>query len=334
MRRMDPTRRTSDRPPIHLVTGAGSGIGWAVVQALAQAGHHIIAGARRDEDLARLAQLPRVTPLRLDLLDPAAPDAVLAVLHDGGVEALDGLVNNAGIGELGHLAAWRDADVQRLFETNVFGLMRLTRALLPALLAAHGRVVNVGSMGGTITQPLYGPYTMSKFALEAYSDCLRQECAPHGVHVAIVQPGAVATRIGASAGAANAARLRATPPPFDGDALRVLQAFEAAAAPDAPDAPDAPESASHRKPAPPEAVAAVVLQALTEAQPLARYLTGTRWEGERVLRALTDRLIDAATSPGQRLDRAALLAWVEAAWRERFEGAGSGATGDPGDGVR
>jgi NAD(P)-dependent dehydrogenase (short-subunit alcohol dehydrogenase family) len=320
MRRMNLDTPSGIPSQVHLVTGAGSGIGWAVVQALAQAGHRVFAAARRPEDLARLAQRPGVVPIALDLLDPAGAEAARAALAAHGVQALDGLVNNAGIGELGHLAAWSDDDVRRLFETNVFGLMRLTRTLLPALLAARGRVVNVGSMGGSITQPLYGPYTMSKFALEAYSDCLRLECAPFGVHVAIVQPGAVATRIGASAGAANAARLRATPPPFDAEARRVLQAFEAPAAPPpaAPDTPEVPESATHRKPAAPEAVAAVVLQALGDPLPRARYLTGTRWEGERVLRALTERLIDAATSERQQLDREALLAWVDAAWRERF----------------
>jgi NAD(P)-dependent dehydrogenase (short-subunit alcohol dehydrogenase family) len=300
----------------YLVTGAGSGIGLAVVQALARGRHRVFAGARRADDLERLAALPGVSALRLDLLDPAAAQQVRQALAAAGVERLDGLVNCAAIGELGHLAAWSDADLQRLFETNVFGLMRLTRELLPLLLAARGHVVNIGSMGGTITQPLYGPYTMSKHALEAYSECLRLEGEPHGLKVSIVQPGAVATRIGDSAGAANAARLAATPPPFDADAQRVLAALDAA--PAAPQ-PDGPESATSRRPARPEQVAAVVLQALAEPRPQPRYLVGTRWEGERVLRALTERLIDAAVSPGQQLDRQMLLAWVDAAWRARFD---------------
>ncbi|MCW5632915.1 MAG: SDR family oxidoreductase [Rubrivivax sp.] len=296
----------------YLVTGAGSGIGLAVVQALATTGHRVWAGARRDEDLAHLAAIPNVEALPLDLLSPASVTAARdAIAANGG--RLDGLVNSAGIGELGHLAAWRDDDVRRLFETNVFGLMRLTQALLPMLLAARGRVVNIGSMGGSITQPLYGPYTMSKFALEAYSECLRLEGAPHGLAVSIVQPGAVATRIGQSAAAGTRARLAATPAPFDADARRALQSLDAP-----PQAqPDAPESANNRRPASPESVAAVVVEALGCAAPRARYLVGTRWEGERVLDALTERLIDAATSPGQRLDRAALLARVDAAWRAR-----------------
>jgi NAD(P)-dependent dehydrogenase (short-subunit alcohol dehydrogenase family) len=297
------------------VTGAGSGIGLAVVNALSQRGWRVFAGARRPGDLAYLAMLPGVSAVRLDLLERADAQQARAVLEAAGVTQLQGLVNCAGIGELGHLAAWSDADVQRLFETNVFGLMRLTRELLALLLAARGRVVNIGSMGGSITQPLYGPYTMSKHALEAYSECLRLEGEPHGLKVSIIQPGAVATRIGDSAGAADAARLAATPPPFDTEARRVLAAFDAAP----PPRPDEPESASNRRAAPPEQVAAVVVQALTEAAPQARYLVGTRWEGERVLRALAGRLVDAAVSPGQQLDRAALLAFVDAAWRARFD---------------
>jgi NAD(P)-dependent dehydrogenase (short-subunit alcohol dehydrogenase family) len=309
---------TDFSPRSYFVTGAGSGVGLAVVQALSNAGHRVFAGARRDGDLAHLATLPGVTAVRLDLLDAASAMAAKTTLAAAGVERLDGLVNSAGIGEIGHLVAGSDADVQRTFETNVFGLMRITRELMPLLLAARGRVVNIGSMGGQITHAMYGPYTMSKHALEAYSECLRQEGAPHGLKVSIVQPGAVATRIGASAGGANAQRLAATPPPFDQQARQVLQAPPQPRA----DNGDQPESATHRRPAPPEHVADVVIQALTARAPQARYLVGTRGEGERVLRALTERLIDAATSSGQQRGREDLLAWVDAAWRERFGEAG------------
>ena len=249
------------KPQRFLVTGAGSGIGLAITQALAGQGHRVLAGARRDDDLAMLAQLANVTPLRLEVSDPTQVAAAAAHVAAAGGE-LHGLVQ------------------------------------------ARGRVVCIGSQGGSITQPLYGPYTMSKFALEAFADCLGQEMAAHGVAVSIVQPGAVHTRIGATAGAANEARLRATPAPFDVDAARVLAAWSAPAPPQ-DDAGE--ESASRRKPATPEFVAEAVLHALLAATPLRRYLGGTRWEGERVLRALTARLVDAATSPSQQLTRASTL---------------------------
>lgn len=300
-----------------LVTGAGSGIGWQIAADLAARSDTVWATARRDDDLARLATLPRVRPLRLDLRDAAACAALPALLA---AEAgrLDALVHNAGVGELGHLAAWSDADLQRLFDVNVFAPLRLTRDLRPLLLAARGRVVCIGSQGGSITQPLYGPYTMSKHALEAFAACLRQELAPHGVAVAIVQPGAVATRIGESSLAANVARLRATPPPFDAEARawsERLQAPPAAPAttPALGAADDAPESATHRKPAPPARVSAAVLQALDETPPRARYLVGTRWEGDRVIGALVERLLDAAASPSHGLTRDELVARLDEA---------------------
>jgi len=286
-----------------VVTGAGSGIGLAVVEQLAAAGHPVLAGARRAGDLTHLATLPGVVPQRLDVCQA---DGALAAL--GADAAIEGLVHCAGIGGLGHLAAWGDDDVLRLFETNVFGLMRLTRQLLPALLRARGRIVIIGSMGGSITMPLYGPYTMSKFALEAYADCLRQELAPHGVAVSIVQPGAVSTRIGASAQPGNEARLASTPPPFGAEADAALQALRR---PPSPPRPDEPESATHRRAAPPSAVAEVVMQVLFDPAPALRYLVGTRWEGERVLKALAERLVDAARSPGQRLGRDEIVALID-----------------------
>jgi NAD(P)-dependent dehydrogenase (short-subunit alcohol dehydrogenase family) len=301
-------------PSTALVTGAGSGIGWAVTHALSSRGWSVWAGARRADDLARLSTLPGVSPLNLELLGASCGEQAHSALMAAGVTTLEALVHSAGVGELGHLAAWSDADVQRLFETNVFAPMRLTRALLPLILAGQGRIVSIGSMGGSITQPLYGPYTMTKHALEAWSECLRQELQPHGAMVSIVQPGAVASRIGTSARAANEGRLAGTPAPFREAAHAVLAAWKAPAV-DVPAV--ASESAENRILAAPETVADVVLQALTAARPQARYLVGTRWEGERVLRVLTERLIDAASSPGQQLSREALLAWVDAAWRER-----------------
>jgi len=169
-------------------------------------------------------------------------------------------------------------------------------------------------MGGSITSPLMGPYTMSKHALEAYAECLRQELAPHGVAVAIVQPGAVATDIGANGQAGNLARLEATPPPFDGLARAAAASLRA---PAVPHDLGQPESAANRVHAPPEAVARVVLEALQAPTPQARYLVGTRWESDRVVDALITRLIDAARAPSQALDDEALLARVRQALRLR-----------------
>jgi NAD(P)-dependent dehydrogenase (short-subunit alcohol dehydrogenase family) len=294
-----------------LVTGAGSGIGLAIVQALLQAGRPVIAGARRPAHLRMLQELG-ATALALDVRDPAQVLRAAAEIDQAG-QGLRGLVHNAGVGGIGLLPSWSDGDVLDLFDTNVFGPHRLTRALLPALLRGEGRVVCIGSQGGSITAPFMGPYTMSKHALEAYAACLRLELAPHGVAVSIVQPGAVATDIGDNGRDANIARLEATPAPFDEAARAALKSLRAPTPPRA----DEPESAANRRHAAPAAVAAVVVQALFDTDPQARYLVGTRWEGDRVIGALTERLLDAARSPSHHWDEATFLAHCQTAWRLR-----------------
>lgn len=299
------------KPLAVLVTGAGSGIGLAITQALLQAGHAVFAAARRPAHLQMLQSLG-ATALALDVRDAAQVQLAAEAIRHASL-GLHGLVHNAGIGGLGVLQSWPDEDLQTLFDTNVFGPQRLTRALLPLLLASKGRVVCIGSQGGSITMPFMGPYTMSKFALEAYADCLRQELAPHQVGVSIVQPGAVATDIGDNGHAGTVRRLQATEPPFADAAAAVLAAVKTPVTP----RPDEPESASNRRAAPPEKVAAVVLRALFDATPQARYLVGTRWEGDRVITALIDRLVDASASPSHRLTLAELLARVEGQHRAR-----------------
>jgi NAD(P)-dependent dehydrogenase (short-subunit alcohol dehydrogenase family) len=294
-----------------LVTGAGSGIGCATVEALLAQRVPVWAGARQGADLEQLRSLG-ARPLRLDVRDATHVQAAAAEVAASGLP-LAGLVHNAGVGGIGVLQSWSDADLLDLFATNVFGVHRLTRALLPLLLASRGRIVCVGSMGGSITHPFYGPYTMSKHALEAYAGCLRQELAPLGVAVAIVQPGAVATAIGQKGQAANVARLRATPPPFDTMAAPVLQAL---LNPEPP-RPHEPESAHNRRAAPPSAVAERVLQALQMPEVPLRHLVGTAWEGERVIDTLIDRLLDAAASPAHQLTGEALAARIEARRQQR-----------------
>lgn len=298
------------RAPV-LVTGAGSGIGLAIVKALLQAGQAVFAGARRAAHLRLLEDLG-ATALTLDVCDPAQVQQAAAAVDEAG-RGLLGLVHNAGFGGIGLLPSWSDGDLRDLFDTNVFGPHRLTRALLPALLAAKGRVVCIGSQGGSITSPFMGPYTMSKHALEAYAACLRQELGPHGVAVSIVQPGAVATDIGDNGRTANIARLQSTPSPFDEAAAAALKGLLQPT----PPRPEEPESASNRRPAPPQKVAEVVMRALFDASPQARYLVGTRWEGDRVIAGLSERLLDAALSPSHQWDEATFLAHCQEVWRRR-----------------
>jgi NAD(P)-dependent dehydrogenase (short-subunit alcohol dehydrogenase family) len=190
-----------------LVTGASSGIGRDAALALARAGHRVIAAARRMPALEALG--PAITPLHLDLDDPASiAAAAVAIDEMTGGRGLDALVNNAGFATAGALAELPDAALRAQFETNVFGLMALTRAVLPAMLArGEGRIVNVSSVSGRIPAPVLGAYHASKYALEALSDALRMELAPFGIRVAIVEPGTIRTEFaGRTLGEASKAR--------------------------------------------------------------------------------------------------------------------------------
>ena len=196
-----------------LITGASSGIGRDTALALARAGHHVIAAARRVPALELLrdaAPAGAITPLRLDLDDPTSIAAAVAEIERAtAARGVDVLINNAGFATAGALADLSDADLRAQFETNVFGLMAITRAVLPAMLArGRGRIVNVSSVSGRIPAPLLGAYHASKYALEALSDALRMELAAFGVDVVLVEPGTIRTEF-ASRTLAEASKARA-----------------------------------------------------------------------------------------------------------------------------
>lgn len=195
-----------------LITGASSGIGRDTALALARSGHHVIAAARRFEALEALARsVPRlITPLVLDLDDAtsiaAAAGEIDRVTNGRGIDVL---INNAGFATAGALAELGDRELRAQFETNVFGLMALTRAVLPALLdRGDGRIINVSSVSGRVPAPILGAYHASKYALEALSDALRMELAAFGVSVSIVEPGTIRTEF-ASRALAEGLRTRA-----------------------------------------------------------------------------------------------------------------------------
>ncbi|HNT26317.1 MAG TPA: SDR family oxidoreductase [Anaerolineales bacterium] len=286
-----------------LVTGASTGIGNCLVRYLAGRGHTVYATARKDIDLQALGQIEGVIPLGVDVRQPGQVQAAVQEVVERGL-GLYGLVNNAGVGVLGPFSTWTDEEMFDIFDVNVFGPHRMTNACLPLLLAAKGRIVNIGSQGGMITSRYYGPYTMTKHALEAYTTALHEELWPHGVMVSIVQPGGIVTNVGENSFSGTKAHFERAEPPFREDAEQVLVGFEA---PETPRSEDEPESAANRKPSSPEIVAAAVYDALFSAQPKLRYLVGTRWEGMRVLNALVERLLDENDNPVHNLDRDELV---------------------------
>jgi NADP-dependent 3-hydroxy acid dehydrogenase YdfG len=173
-----------------LISGCSSGIGAATAAALVQAGHTVYATARKVETLADLATLGAHTLA----LDVTSEESMIAAVK--AVEAEHGqvgtLINNAGFGDYGPIEESDLERVRAMFETNVFGLARLTQLVLPAMRRARsGRIVNIGSMGGRITFPVGGFYHATKYAVEAISDVLRVEVKPFGIDVILVEPGLI-----------------------------------------------------------------------------------------------------------------------------------------------
>jgi NAD(P)-dependent dehydrogenase (short-subunit alcohol dehydrogenase family) len=173
-----------------LVTGAGRGIGRAIAIRLARSGWRVYAGVRTDvagKELAAESDL--ITPVELDVTVPAHVAALDRELPD----RLDALVNNAGIAVAGPLESLSRADMHRQLDVNLVGPLALTRAVLPRLRRARGRVLFISSINGRVSFPFTGMYNASKYATEAVADCLRVELRPFGVQVGLVEPGVVDT---------------------------------------------------------------------------------------------------------------------------------------------
>jgi NAD(P)-dependent dehydrogenase (short-subunit alcohol dehydrogenase family) len=180
-----------------LVTGASSGIGRNITERLAAEGYFVYAGARKDADLAELDAIENVQSVRLDVTVDADIQAAVETVKAGG-RGLYGLVNNAGVAVVGPLIELTEEDVEFQFDVNVFGPYRVTKAFAPLLIESQGRITTIGSISGTIASPFGGVYSMSKFAVEAYTDALAAEMERFGVEVNVVEPGNYRSSIGLS----------------------------------------------------------------------------------------------------------------------------------------
>ena len=260
-------------PPLALVTGASSGIGRACATHLAGLGFHVLAGVRDEADAP-----PGLEAVGLDVTSEAD---VAAVAERVGAE-LGALVNNAGIAIMGPVEGVPVDDWRRQMEVNVIGQIAVTRALLPALVRARGRIVNMSSIGGRVALPLFGPYSASKFALEAVTDALRRELAAQGVKVVAVEPGAIATPIWDKGLAEASERLNGMAPDVPLRYERLIAAARAAAA------------RMGEEGLPPEQVATAVGRAVTARRPRTRYVIGREARVQAALaRLLPDRAFDA-----------------------------------------
>ncbi|MEE1904214.1 oxidoreductase [Pseudomonas inefficax] len=173
-----------------LITGASRGFGTLIAQQALAAGDAVIATARNPEDIeARLGQHPNLLAVRLDVTreEDALAAVAAGIKHFG---QIDVLVNNAGFGVLGAVEETSASETERLFTTNVFGLLNVTRAVLPHMRRQRsGHVINISSLGGYQAYMGWGVYGSTKFAVEGISEAMHQELAPLGIKVTVVEPG-------------------------------------------------------------------------------------------------------------------------------------------------
>ena len=273
---------------VAVVTGASSGIGEATARRLAALGFTVYAAARRVDRMAPLAGAG-IRPVMVDVTDDATMVRLVTDIVDRSGR-IDVLVNNAGYGSYGALEEVSMHEARRQFDVNVFGLARLAQLVLPHMRAqGSGYIVNISSMGGKIYEPLGSWYHAAKFAVEGLSDSLRVELKPFGVHVVIVEPGAIKTEWGdiasesllqTSGGGAYAKQAKA-----------VANVFEASVR-------------NPKRASPPTVIADAIAAAVTSRRPKTRYVVGS---GARPLllarRVLTDRGFDRMLALGYRFAR-------------------------------
>lgn len=236
---------------VALVTGASAGIGKAIARRLLRDGWIVYGGARRIEKMEDLrAEGARI--VALDVTSAESTEAAVRALLDG-EGRIDALVNNAGYGSYGALEDVPLDEARRQFEVNVFGVLRLTQLVLPAMReAGSGTVINVTSMGGRIWLPFGGWYHATKHALEVLSDVLRVEVRPFGVNVVVVQPGSIRTEWGGIAAESLSERSESGPYAAEVEVwLRVMR--------------------NGQRGSPPEVIADVVSKALRARRPRRRY---------------------------------------------------------------
>ena len=171
-----------------LVTGASSGSGRVIAETLAARGYYVYAGARKQADLDALNEIENIHAIRLDVTIQSEIDAAVEAVRQEG-KGLYGLVNNAGVAVLGPLIEIPESDIEFVFDVNVYGPYRVTKAFAPLIIESQGRITTTGSISGILSSQFYGPYSMSKHAMEAFTDSLAAEMTKFDVKVSIIEPG-------------------------------------------------------------------------------------------------------------------------------------------------
>lgn len=296
------TLAAEDKVDIHeatqavLVTGASTGSGRMITETLAANGYYVFAGARKKKDLQALDALENVQAIRLDVTIQSEIDAAVETVKDSG-RGLYGLVNNAGVGLMAPLIELDEQDLEFIFDVNVYGPYRITKAFAPLLIESKGRVVMIGSIAGFQTRTFYGPYSMTKHALEAFTDALSVEMERFEVAVSVVDPGGFSSNIGKNI----YARLKSKGLNFDNSLYKkdwennwVLQGGDLSMIKG------------------PEAIVAKVREALFEPNPRRRYMVvGDAGRAENTMRALLRRMLELNHDQPFSYDRDKLISLMD-----------------------
>lgn len=286
---------TNGKPDTVLITGGTDGLGRATAILFASEGYRVFAAGRNAEKRAALEQLAEEKSLSLETIDldvtsdESAGRAVAEIERRAGPVSV--LVNNAGIAIVATMEEVSLGDLRKQFETNVFGAVRMTQRVLPAMRERHrGRIINMSSIAGRVSNPLFGPYSGSKHALEAISDAQRMEVAPFGIHVVLIEPGFIPTNMGqTSAGLSSQYTRNAASSPYARTYLGFLQMWKKVTA------------KAHNTP---EDCAQVILRAVRSPNPRARYAVTREAQMTIAMRwLLSDRRMDKMTMHMLGMDR-------------------------------
>ncbi|MDH4049352.1 MAG: SDR family NAD(P)-dependent oxidoreductase [Gammaproteobacteria bacterium] len=280
-----------------LVTGASSGIGRNITERLAGSGYFVYAGARKQADLDELNAIENVQAIRLDVTVQSEIDAAVETVSKAG-RGLYGIVNNAGVVTVGSLHEIPEGDLLFQFDVNVYGPYRVSKAFFPLLANSKGRIVNIGSISGVLSSPLLGAYSMSKHAIEAYTDSMAASVAQLGVQVSVIEPGNYKSDILSSA----IQRAKDEDQSFEGsiheDSISQLMTSPA-------------DRSQYEEP---DAVADAAVHALFDYAPKRRYLVvPNQREAEITIRKAIEELVQLNQDHPFTYDRDALVAMVDEA---------------------
>lgn len=281
-----------------LVTGASSGLGRSMTELMAANGYFVYAGARKDKDMAELNAIENVQAVRLDVTRQDEIDAAVKTIRDAG-RGLYGLVNNAGVLVLTPLIEIDEQDFDFLMDVNLYGPYRVTRAFAPLIIESRGRIAIIGSIAGVLSSSTWGPYAMSKHAMEAFGDALADEMKRFDVQVSLIEPGTYQSKI---ADRAKQQSQAADGSPFQADVQEnvdwLTNALEQSGDPDD--------------------VSKAVMMALFDDKPKPRYMVVPNpGQGRNTIQRSMQKLVEMNDTQQYRLDRAALIEMLDQAMAAR-----------------